>query len=70
MRPTWEIRRSDERLEGAFQVGKGEGLGRDTLEQGGGCFWERVRKGGTEGGRQKGNLIKYMIIVQHSEYTT
>lgn len=70
MRPTWEIRRSDERLEGAFKVGKGEGLGRDTLEQGGGCFWERVRKGGTEGGRQKGNLIKYMIIVQHSEYTT
>lgn len=42
-RPTWEIRRSDERLEGPFKVGKGEGLGRAALEQGGGCFWERER---------------------------
>lgn len=39
-RLTWEIRRSDERLERAFKVGKGKGLGRDTLEQGGRRFWE------------------------------
>lgn len=43
-KPTWEIRRSDERLEGGFKVGKSEGLGRQALEQGGGCFWERGRK--------------------------
>lgn len=53
-RPTWEIRRSDERLEGAFKIGKGEGLGRDALQQGGGCFWERVRERGKERRRQKG----------------
>lgn len=39
-RLTWEIRRSDERLERAFKVGKSKGLGRDTLEQGGRRFWE------------------------------
>lgn len=53
-RPTWEIRRSDERLEGAFKIGKGEGLGRDALQQGGGCFWERARERGKERRRQKG----------------
>lgn len=66
-RPTWEIRRSDERLEGAFKVGKGEGLGRNALEQGGGCFWQRIEEEG-KGGRQKGNLIRYLIIVQNIEY--
>lgn len=30
--PTWEIRGSDERLEGALEVGKGERLGREALE--------------------------------------
>lgn len=44
MRPTWEIRRSDEGLEGAFKIGKGEGLGRDALEQGRGRFWEERGK--------------------------
>lgn len=44
MRPTWEIRRSDERLEGTFEVGKGESLGRNALEQGGGCFWQRIKE--------------------------
>lgn len=52
VRPTWEIRRSDERLKGAFEVGKGEGLGRDALEQGGGSFWERER--GREAEREFG----------------
>ena len=54
MKPTWEIRRSDERLEGAFKVGKGEGLGRDILEQGGGSFWKRVKEVGKGGGDRKG----------------
>lgn len=67
-RPTWEIRRSDERLEGTFKVGKSKGLGRDALEQGGGCFWKRGREEGKEGGRQKGNLVVYLIIVLLSEY--
>lgn len=61
-RPTWEIRRSDERLEGTFEVGKGEGLGRAALEQGGGCFWKRRREE-DQRGRQKGNLITLLIIL-------
>lgn len=54
VRPTWEIRRSDERLEGTFEVGKGEGLGRAALEQGGGCFWKRRREEGKREGDRKG----------------
>lgn len=38
-RPTWEIGGSDKGLERAFEVWKGERLGRRALQQSGRSFW-------------------------------
>lgn len=43
-KPTWEIRRPNERLEGAFEVGEGEGLDGDVLDQRRRSLWGKKRK--------------------------
>lgn len=64
-KPTWEIRRSDERLKGPFEVGKREGLGRDALEQGWGCFWRAGEGGRKERGRQKESDYVLAYCIAH-----